>query len=210
MLLTLKNNLSKEEELKFSVPNIIELKDYYGPKYYMNLCAIYKDKDGYKYHRDYMIHYIYEDVKPEEVIEFYNNHKDVIIKEKVFEDNKFLDIYYADYTVLQEPSIYTNFFKSLKNSICVELTFCFDGYSRVENVFLYLSENISVFNAIHSLFSNENISEFKFVEYKEGTYNIKMYNRYGRERTFHFKCMEEILDIVINMRLTNCRNKIGE
>lgn len=208
MKLSLRNPLTNEESIKFSIPNEIELNDFNGPSYYMNLCAIYKDGDEYKYDKDYMLLYQTSDIKPEEVIEFYNTHKDSIFHEKVFEETRFIDVYYADYHMISKPTLHNNFYVSLKNNAVVELTFCMNGYSRVENVYLALSKNISVFNAIHSLFSNENISVLKFIKQEENKYSVKLYNVYGRERVFYFNCIEEILDTVINMRLIDCENKM--
>lgn len=203
--LKLSNKLSDKEVKKFKIPNMLPLQSFNAMQYAMCLGAVYKDNNKqYQYIPEYSMGYINTDITPNKLISFCELHKDMIIKDRTYVYGHFTTIYYIRYVRDEKPMILNAFNNYNANRVDVELTICDNGFYRVDEVHMELSQYTSVMTAISQLFSNENIKALPFISIENNNYHITLYDDYGKEKQFAFPTIEYIYNCITNIRLVGC------
>lgn len=207
MLLKLNQTLTDKEIRTFKVPNTININDFHGVQFAMCLGAIYRDNNGkYQYNPEYSKNYIDTDVIPTKLISFCELHKDIIIRDKIYMNGHFTSVYYIVYTREEKPMLVNDFNHFNHNLVDIEIIFNDNGYYRMEELHLDLSQNTSIIGAIESLFSNENISGLPFITIdNDNHYHIEYYDEYGRTKDYTYNNLLNIYNCITNIRLVGCK-----
>ena len=196
--LTLKETLTDKEIKQFKIPNTLQISSFHGMQYCMCIGAVYKDNNKkYQYLPEYSMGYINTDITPNKLISFCELHKNTVIKDRVYINRHFADIYYVVYEKAEKLMLINDFNSFSKNRVDVELTFCDNGYYRV-------SPYTSVLNGVTQLFSNENINGIPFISLRDNYYYIIYYDNYGKEKEYKYESLSAIYNCITNVRLVGC------
>lgn len=203
--LKLKDPLSVNEVNKFKIPNLLNLQNFDGYQYAMCLCGIKKDShDKWVYDPRYSRNYINTKITPNEIMSFAELHKDIIIKDKNIDNGRIVTVFYVVYTREDKPSIFNEFYLFEKNRVCVEIVLCNGDLYRPLELYLELSPWTPMIEAVHSLFSTENLKVLKCIT-KTGhnDYLVEFYDEYGRTRMINYTSMDSIYSSIVSIRLTH-------
>lgn len=205
--LKLKEELSEKEIKKFKIPNTLTLNSFNGVQYCMCIGAITKDRSNKDvFVEDFSRAYINTDITPNKLMSFCELHKDIVLKDKIYDRGRFTTIYYVVYQRDEKPMIVNDFKNNNHNQVDIEIIFNDNGYYRLDELHLDLSHNTSIIGAIESLFSNENIDGLPFITTDNNNhYYIEYYDEYGRTKKFAYNTLLSIFNCITNIRLVGCR-----
>lgn len=211
MLLKLNETLTDKEIKQFKIPNTLEISNFNGVQFAMCLGAIYRDNRGkYQYNPEYSKTYIDTDIHPNKLISFCELHKDIIIKDKVYMNGHFTSVYYIVYSREEKPMLINEFNHFNHNLVDIEVVFNDNGFYRLQELHLDLSQNITIIGAIESLFSNENIDGLPFITTdNDNHYHIEYYDEYGRSKFYVYPTLLSIFNCITSIRLVGCKEVGG-
>ena len=206
MKLSLAEPLKTKEIKKFGIPNSLTIHNFYAYQYAMCIFAIRKDNYGkLVYVPEYSQHCIKNNIKINEMLSFVESHKDIVIKEKVYDGGYFDNVYYIVYHREEKPSILNDFNNFNTNNVDIEIVFNENGYYRADELHLQLSSYTPIIKAINELFSIENIEVLYFINKTDNNqYSITYYDDFGRAKDFIYPDIESIYNRIISVRLVGC------
>jgi hypothetical protein len=93
-----------------------------------------------------------------------------------------------------------------KNRVTIEIVICHGDLYRPLDLHLELSPWTSMVNAVHSLFSNENLEVLKCITKTDySDYLVEFYDEYGKTRMINYSSMESIFASIISMRIISAQ-----
>lgn len=205
--LRLKEPLSIKEVNKFKIPNTLTLSNFDGYQYAMCLCGIKKDRhDKYVYDPRFSRNYIDTKITPNEIMSFAELHKSIVFKEKQIDNGRVVTVFYITYTRDDKPSLFNDFYLFEKNKVTIEIVMCNGDLYRPLDLHLELSPWTPMVNAVHSLFSNENLEVLKCITKTDySDYLVEFYDEYGKTRMINYSNMESIFASIISMRIISAQ-----
>jgi len=203
-VLKLKETLTDKEIKKFKLTNELKLTNFYGYQYSMCIGGIQRNNTGqFVFNPEYSSSYINTKVTPSQFISFCELHKNIITKEKCYSSGgRFVTLYYLNYVRDDRPNMINGFSVHSRNRSLIEIIISEGNYYRPIELRLELDNYTSILNAIHSLFSNENLSVLSCISKSEdGQYKIEYYDDYGKTKVFRYPNIESIYHNIISVKL---------